>query len=329
VKTILLKLAEFLALTLPVAWWWNQMGGRDATWKLFLQVSAPILAQMGVLAFSGSLVKDRLLGMLPFVALMVITPGIPVLRKAIRTAIGLALLYVSYVFLAYWAWYTHDREGVDKYSMSEFFPVQNMVDALPFVLWAIFSREFVAEHLLKYIPATAGAAPAPGSETAAKGKRAGRSARTWGQRRAPRATRLRPRGRPPSRAERRAASSPPARQLSPGLALELHSHCGGGAARIPQNVENHAILARSTRNTDSRSWPFRLRFKIPSRAESGDHRGGLGARARFPPPASQSPSRIRRTVLSRAFGVKGFSRSTTSSASTPCLESESFVKPDM
>ena len=160
-KTVDLKLLEFLAITVPVAWWWNQMGGREATWKVFLQVSAPILAQMGVLAFAGSLVKDRLLGVLPFVALMVITPGIPLLRKAVRTVIGLFILYYAYVFLAYWAWYTHDREGVDQYSMSEFFPVQNMVDALPFVLWAIFAREFVAENLLKYMPAAVSpAAPA-------------------------------------------------------------------------------------------------------------------------------------------------------------------------
>jgi hypothetical protein len=155
-KSLFLPLLKFVAITGPVAWWWMH-GGQDAYFKAWIEVARPILKAIGVTGFPPSLVKERFLNFLPFVALMAITPGFSLSSRLVRTAIGLVGIFMGQLGLTYWGWVTFVRDGQTVESSANFFPAVMLSDALPFVLWTILANRFVSEFLLKIIPPVPGA----------------------------------------------------------------------------------------------------------------------------------------------------------------------------
>jgi hypothetical protein len=167
-KRLFLPLLEFLAITGVVAWWWMH-GGQEAYFKAWIEVARPALRWLGVTNFPPSLVKERFLNFLPFIALMTITPGFSWARRLGRTAIGLVVIFFGQIGLTYWGYVTFVRDGQSEESMANFFPAVMLHDALPFVLWAILANHFVSEFLLKIIPAVPDAA-APSGPSVDEGK---------------------------------------------------------------------------------------------------------------------------------------------------------------
>jgi hypothetical protein len=151
-KTLLWIGIKFVAITAPVTWWWMH-GGSDAYWQLYQKFAFPILATMGVTTFSAGLVKDRLLSFLPFVALMLITPRLSTARRFGGGAIGLLVIFAGQVGLAWWAWWTHTRsDAPPNEAMSDFFPALILMDALPFVVWAVIANPVLLDLLSRIIP---------------------------------------------------------------------------------------------------------------------------------------------------------------------------------
>jgi hypothetical protein len=151
-KALLLGLIKFVAVTAPVTWWWMH-GGQQIYFKAFIAVSRPLFVILGVTNFPPSMVRDRMLNFLPFIALMAVTPHIPALRRFISTLAGLFLIYLSQVGLAYWAYV-----GVSQYAKTDpalkvhFFPAEIFSDALPFAVWAIFAGSALGTMLSQIIP---------------------------------------------------------------------------------------------------------------------------------------------------------------------------------
>lgn len=137
-----LILLEFVAITVPLTWWWLS-GGVDLYWGIFQRLAFPLLEIMGVNTFSPGLVRDRMINWIPFLALMLITPDMGIRRRFGGLAGGLVLIFFSHVLLAYWAWVSFTRDGQTEGSMAHFFPALLAVDAVPFVLWAILANRFL------------------------------------------------------------------------------------------------------------------------------------------------------------------------------------------
>ncbi len=147
----LLILLEFIIITVPLTWWWLN-GGLDSYYDVFRRLAFPLLKEMGVNTFNPGLVRDRMISFIPFMGLMLVTPGLSLRRRFGGLLGGLALVFLSHVLLAYWAWASFVRDGEGASSMADFFPALMLADAFPFVLWALISSRVLAEALFKVLP---------------------------------------------------------------------------------------------------------------------------------------------------------------------------------
>ena len=141
-----LILIEFVAITVPLVWWWTH-GGLDAYHDIFKRLAFPLLQEMGVTHVSQSLVRDRLIGFIPYTALMLVTPRMALKRRLVGLAVGYAVIFFSHLLLSYWSWVAFGRDGRSTGSMATYFPALVITDAVPFILWALFANSFLLEQL--------------------------------------------------------------------------------------------------------------------------------------------------------------------------------------
>jgi len=158
-NSALSTLLKFLAVTLPLTWWWMN-GGQDTYWQhVYKPYAFPVLGWLGVTTFPPSVVRDRLMNFLPFLALMVSTPGMTLALRVKRSLIGLGLIFVGQIALGYWAHVAYHGRGPEQESAATFFPALVASDALPFVLWALMAREFVSSLAASVLPPAPPARP--------------------------------------------------------------------------------------------------------------------------------------------------------------------------
>jgi hypothetical protein len=135
---------EFFGLTVPLTWVWLQWG-REAYYRAFVKVSRPILIALGVTGVRRDLVHDRFINYLPFLALMVVTPGLSLRRRVVGSLVGCFVLYLGHIGLTYASFLTFIKHGPTRDSMSNYFPALMLSDALPFILWAIIANDLLRE----------------------------------------------------------------------------------------------------------------------------------------------------------------------------------------
>jgi hypothetical protein len=150
-KSLLLLLLKFVALTVPLTWLWMN-GGQQVYFRVYMTLARPILILLGVTNFPPSLVRDRFINFVPFLALMLITPRLSARRRAVGVAAGAVLLFISQIALTYMAWASFIRDGETAQSMTNYFPALVMSDAMPFVLWALLAHEFLGDLLRRVAP---------------------------------------------------------------------------------------------------------------------------------------------------------------------------------
>ena len=149
----LLILLEFILITGPLTWWWMH-GGLDLYYEIFRMLGFPILAEMGVNTFSPGLVRDRMINFIPFIGLMLVTPGLALRRRFVGLTVGVVLIFLSHVLLAYWAWAAFVRDGQAQDSMAEFFPALLLADAFPFIVWALIANRVLLDLISSLVPKT-------------------------------------------------------------------------------------------------------------------------------------------------------------------------------
>ena len=139
---LLLPLAKFVAVTAPLTWLWLE-GGRDAYHAFFIDVTHPMLVWFGSPNSQLGTVPHRFISYIPFLALMLITPGVAISRRFWGTVIGFGLLFLSHVgfALASIAAYTH--YGETPRAIKSVFGVMLLLDSLPFVLWAFICWDVI------------------------------------------------------------------------------------------------------------------------------------------------------------------------------------------
>ena len=163
-----LILLKFIAITAPLVWWWTH-GGLETYHEIFRRLAFPLLQEMGVTHVSAGLVRDRFVGFIPFLGLMLVTPGLALKRRLVGLAVGAFVIFLSHVALSYWSWVSFGQEGRRGESMARYFPALVLTDAVPFVLWALFANRFLLEQIARVLPGAAvsprvsAAAPAEGA----------------------------------------------------------------------------------------------------------------------------------------------------------------------
>ena len=151
-KKSLLRIAlEFTAVTVPLTWLWMN-GGQEIYFRFYMRLASRILLLIGVTNFPPGLVRDRMISFIPFLALMLVTPRIPLLRRWVGIAAGFVLIFVSHIALTWWAWVSFIRDGKSPESMLTYFPAMVLADAMPFLLWAVFANKTLSEFFARVLP---------------------------------------------------------------------------------------------------------------------------------------------------------------------------------
>ncbi|MDH3211726.1 MAG: hypothetical protein OEM05_04495 [Myxococcales bacterium] len=143
-RQLFLLLLEFLAITLPLTWLWHAWG-RDAYLEFFQWAAGPALAGLGVARLPRVMVGNRFLNLLPFVTLMIITPGLSLRRRGIGAGVGLVLIFFIQIGFAAAAYHVRARYGLSARAFSALFPALLFSDSFPFLLWAVIAKDFVTD----------------------------------------------------------------------------------------------------------------------------------------------------------------------------------------
>ena len=138
---VLARIAAFCVVTLLLTWLWGAWG-RVAYGKFLLLVAPPIYDAIG---FGGARVgplRERYINFVPFVGLMLVTPGLTLRRRGLGLAAGLGLIFVAHLAL----------NLTELLQPGEHLPfVPSLIsDTAPFLLWVILAYP----ALKRFVPST-------------------------------------------------------------------------------------------------------------------------------------------------------------------------------
>jgi len=137
-KQVLLFTLSFVALTILLTWAW--VSGGDVLYAKALRPFAHEIYDWLGLTGRGSLVRTRFINIVPFTSLMLLTPRLNLRKRLVGLAIGWLVLALSHIAL----------NGFAKASgaTGQLPPVAALAsDAMPFLLWSVFAREFVRDTM--------------------------------------------------------------------------------------------------------------------------------------------------------------------------------------
>lgn len=153
---VLRLLLEAAALSLLLTGLWLAWG-RTAYEAFFAEAARPLLRALGVLAVPDSPARRRFVSFVPFLVLMLVTPGLAWRRRLGGILLGIPLLFLGHVGLVAVEALSHAPRRPSADPFSTLLPAALFADALPFVLWALFAAD-VLIGLLRRRGAT-GSAP--------------------------------------------------------------------------------------------------------------------------------------------------------------------------
>ena len=134
-----LLLLEVVALSVPLTWLW--LGWGEAAYAGLLErLASPLLAPLGVEAIADSPARKRFVSFVPFLVLMLATPGLGARRRLAGLALGvpaICAVHVGLVAVEHLA-ATGRRPTQDVFSTV--FPAAMFADAFPFMLWALIAQ---------------------------------------------------------------------------------------------------------------------------------------------------------------------------------------------
>lgn len=125
--------------------------GRSAYGRVFAELSIPIFGLLGMNEILPQGTRDRFIGYLPFLILMIVTPRMTWLRRSLGIVIGFVAIFFVQVFFIYMSHRAGVQGGeVNNQQVYEaMLPVLLFCDAFPFVLWIVFAKDFVQEMTSK------------------------------------------------------------------------------------------------------------------------------------------------------------------------------------
>ena len=137
-KQFLLFAASFVVLTVPLTWLWLS-GGEELYAKAITPIAREIYELIGV-SGKGTLRRTRFINLVPYTTLILLTPRLSPRKRLVGLLTGWLLLISSHIGLNGYAMASGSRGQLP--------PVAALgSDALPFLIWFVFARDFVRETL--------------------------------------------------------------------------------------------------------------------------------------------------------------------------------------
>lgn len=166
-KQLLLTLLKIAVVSAPLTWLWMEWG-REAYGELFRQLSLPIYGFFGLTKIAPSGERDRFINYLPFLILMIITPGMSLRRRVVGTIVGFVVLFFSHVAFAYIANQAVNPDNtVNSRGFRRIVAANGFSDAAPFILWVVIAKDWVWGYASRLFetPGGNGAPQTPPNET--------------------------------------------------------------------------------------------------------------------------------------------------------------------
>ena len=135
-KKAILVILAFAVITIGLTWMWTH-GGRNLYGQFLKLIAPPIYDLIG---FDGARVgafRQRYINFIPFIGLVLVTPGIALRRRALGLAGGLVALSVGHLAL-------NLTDGGTRGAHLPFVP-SIVSDALPLLLWVIVAYPVISD----------------------------------------------------------------------------------------------------------------------------------------------------------------------------------------
>ena len=142
-RRTLRPLLEATALSLLLTALWLAWG-QAAYEAFFAEAARPLLRALGVHALPDSPARRRFVSFVPFLVLMLATPGLAWRRRLGGILLGIPLLFLGHVGLVAVEALSHGAHRPGSDSFSVLLPAALFADALPFALWALFAADVLA-----------------------------------------------------------------------------------------------------------------------------------------------------------------------------------------
>ena len=137
-KQALLFTLSFTVVSLVLTWLWLA-GGNVLYAELMTPIAREIYEGLGMREF-GSMRRARFINLVPFAALMLLTPRLSFRRRFGGLALGLVVLSISHIALNGFATFSTTRTKLPLGAAL-------LSDAMPFLLWFVLGRSFIQETL--------------------------------------------------------------------------------------------------------------------------------------------------------------------------------------
>lgn len=126
------------AFSLPLTWLWLAWG-QEAYAAFFERTARPVLDALGVASVADSPARQRFVSHVPFVVLMLATPGLSWSRRLGGILSGVPLIFLVHLGLVAVEVLSHGPARPTPDSFSLVFPVAMFADAFPLLLWALLA----------------------------------------------------------------------------------------------------------------------------------------------------------------------------------------------
>jgi spermidine synthase len=161
----------FFALSAPLAWLWFEWGRSHYVHLVLGVVDAVLGTSKAASDWGGSAAAPRFITVVPFLVLMLVTPGLRWRRRLLGAVGGLALLVLVHALLLIVVDVAQAEFGRGRQSIRRFFPFLILADGAPLLLWLFLARSFVAQALPGLAEPTRPPAPAAPPEAPAQPSR--------------------------------------------------------------------------------------------------------------------------------------------------------------
>lgn len=140
---------EFVGISAPLTWAWMKWG--SSAYGHFLARAVNRFASFLGVAIEQVAVPDRFVGYVPFLVLVLLTPRIQLVRRIAGTIGGFLTLFLGHSAILLVVVSMEARGTAPPVLFPDTAYV--LLEALPFLLWAVVARDFLIETLAPAPPA--------------------------------------------------------------------------------------------------------------------------------------------------------------------------------